>query len=72
MMGDGIEIWPIKKYLNFSEQCESTEADYWSVFIHITGYGIDCVADFVEERMAYEFAKSLIARYDNLKKYAFS
>ncbi len=51
---DEIEVHPCKvvdedKTNNLTvqaiEQCEPEEAEFWSVYVHFVGGGIDCIAD---------------------------
>ena len=48
------------------EQCEREEAEFWSVYVHLTGGGLDCIADCETEELAnqlVEFLKALCVNY---------
>ncbi len=53
---DAIEVHPCKvierveigtsgKFCDTIEQCEPEEAEFWSVYVHFVGGGLDCIAD---------------------------
>lgn len=62
---DVTEVHPIKEYeengQKFCEPCEPKEADFWSVYIHVTQLGLICVADVKTEADAYKFESILMA-----------
>ena len=46
------------------EQVEDAEADFWSLFGHIPGQGLDCIGDFATREHAEEiFARITGRRY---------
>lgn len=42
---DAVEIHPCQSIDNYVEQCEPEEAHFWSVYFHIAGEGLTCIAD---------------------------
>lgn len=64
---NGLEIAPIKEYeengQKFAEVCEPEEAEFWSVYVHLTEGGAMCIADVTSleeaEKLA-EFLKNLV------------
>jgi hypothetical protein len=47
---DGIEVHPVRFFNdkqddNAVEQCEAAEAHFWSVYLHVPGMGLRCIAD---------------------------
>lgn len=67
---DGFEVHPCKVYeeaeatLNkkqFVEQCKPAEAEFWSVYVHLVGAGLDCIADCKTEKEANELVEFLTA-----------
>lgn len=61
-----IEEVDIPNKLQLIEQCEPNEAQFWSVYIHIMGGGLDCIADCETEQHAkglVEFLKTLCIKY---------
>jgi hypothetical protein len=55
---DDYEIHGIKEYGEagrpFGEQVPDGEADFWSLFGHIPGQGLDCIGDFKTREHAEE------------------
>lgn len=48
------------------EQCEPHEAEFWSVYVHLVGGGLDCIADCEHEVLAnqlVDFLKALAVNY---------
>jgi len=50
---DGYEIQPCRRYIDadepdrsFVEPCEAFEADFWTVYGHIPGEGVQAIGDF--------------------------
>lgn len=75
---DGFEVHPCKVVeeinipdkLQCVEQCEPAEAQFWSVYVHLVGAGLDCIADCETEKEAnelVEFLKALICFYKGEK-----
>ncbi|HEY5392458.1 MAG TPA: hypothetical protein VIJ57_10110 [Hanamia sp.] len=76
---DGFEINPCKvvngeenfpNKMQCIEQCEPHEAQFWSVYVHLFGAGLDCIADCETEQEAkdlVEFLKALIVFYKGEK-----
>lgn len=62
---DQIEYHPCKEFTGtdsfekFVEQCEPEEAEFWSVYGHLPGGGLSCIADVDTEQEAKEFAEFL-------------
>lgn len=52
---DGEENLPIQCI----EQCDNKDAQFWSVYVHIIGGGLDCIADCETEELANELVKFL-------------
>jgi len=68
---DGFELHPCKVINGvdsilaeheYIEQCEPNEAEFWSVYVHLVGAGLDCIADCENEQQA----KNLIAFLEGL------
>jgi hypothetical protein len=55
---DAYEIHGIKAYgrgsRRFCEQVDDAEAEFWSLFGHIPGQGLDCIGDFATREHAEE------------------
>lgn len=49
------------------EQCEPEEAEFWSVYIHLVGGGLDCIADCETEEQANQLVEFLTALATNYK-----
>lgn len=66
---DEIEVHPCRYIDNESiEQCEPSEAHFWSTYVHFTGRGLDCVADFASQELAEQFRtflKSVLEKNDS-------
>lgn len=67
---DDIEINPCTSWTEgnetFVEQCEPKDAQFWSVYVHYEGGGLDCIADCETEEQANkvkEFLLELITRF---------
>jgi hypothetical protein len=43
---DGYEIHPCKDYGSYIETCHPDEADFWSLYGHLSGEGVECIGDF--------------------------
>jgi hypothetical protein len=74
---DGFEVHPCKivdEDINLDpkiqavEQCEPEEAQFWSVYIHYEGGGLDCIADCDTEELANELYAFLSRLVTNFKK----
>ena len=50
----GYEIHGCKDFGGFVEQVPDAEAEFWSLFGHIPGQGLDCIGDFTSRRHAEE------------------
>ena len=62
---NNIEVHPVKEFKKgtknaFCEQCEPKEADFWSVFLHLTEGGLLCVADLPTEELANDLEQLLM------------
>jgi hypothetical protein len=42
----GQEEEPVGPIINYCEQVADEQAEFWSLFGHIPGQGIDCIGDF--------------------------
>jgi len=66
---DEIEVHPCRYIDKESiEQCEPADAHFWSTYVHLTGGGLDCVADFATQELAEQFRtflKSVIDKNDS-------
>lgn len=55
---DGYEVHGVKVHTDaHGEWCEQTaddEADFWSIYGHIPGQGLDCIGDFSTRSFAEE------------------
>jgi len=64
---DEIEVHPCRYIDKDSiEQCEADNADFWTVYYHLTDGGLDCIADFATKKLANtfkNFLESLIVKY---------
>lgn len=50
---------------SYYEQVDDSEAEFWSLFGHITGQGLDCIGDFTSRELAEEiFARITGRRYE--------
>jgi hypothetical protein len=71
---DALEIHPCLVIGNDSlnnqivEQCETTEAHFWTVYVHLRTGGVDAFEDFSTEAEADAFHDQLIAVYPHLAK----
>jgi hypothetical protein len=54
----GQEEEPVGRVINNCEQVSDAEAEFWSLFGHIPGQGLDCIGDFASR----EHAEELLAR----------
>lgn len=63
---DKYEIHGIKTYgkgsRRYCEQVEDSKADYWSLFGHIPGQGVDCIGDFATREHAEEVFARITGR----------
>lgn len=66
---DDIEILPIAQVSeNVFEPCDIGKEKFWSVFLHLQGGGVICVADFPTNFLAVQFANFLYKqRVKNVK-----
>ena len=62
---DDYEVHGVKRFdADHDEQVEDAEADFWSLFGHIPGQGLDCIGDFATREHAEEiFARITGRRY---------
>lgn len=49
----------LKKEIQSIEQCEPEEAEFWSVYVHLIGGGLDCIADCATEDEAKQLIEIL-------------
>lgn len=66
---DNIEVNPIKVLWfqdgeQVCEQCDEKDADFYSVFFHTLGVGLECVADLPNEAEANILASKLSKEYN--------
>jgi hypothetical protein len=66
---DGYEIHGVREYHGapfgqgkYSEQVPDEEAQFWSVFGHIPGRGLECVGDFESRELAEEIYARITGR----------
>ena len=63
---DKYEIHGVKTYGKASrrhcEQVDDSKADYWSLFGHIPGQGLDCIGDFATREHAEEIFARITGR----------
>jgi hypothetical protein len=63
---DDYEIHGVKAYgkgrRRYCEQVDDPEADYWSIFGHIPGQGLDCIGDFATREHAEEVFARITGR----------
>jgi hypothetical protein len=63
---DKYEIHGVKAYgkgsRRYCEQVEDSKADYWSLFGHIPGQGVDCIGDFSTREHAEEVFARITGR----------
>lgn len=74
---DGLEVHPVRDYHQSGEQtwcepCEPHEAQFWSVYGHLSEGGVECIEDFETEEQAQSFAAALLEAYPHLGKYGIS
>ncbi|QVL31637.1 hypothetical protein KIH39_22765 [Telmatocola sphagniphila] len=73
---DDYEIQPCRRYIledepdrSYVEPCEGFEADFWTLYGHITGEGVQAIGDFGTRRHAEEvFAKITGRSYSSRKQ----
>ena len=46
------------------EVCESGEEDFWSVYVHLSAGGVECIGDFVDQPTAEKFMDFLQSLID--------
>lgn len=58
---DDYEIQPCRRYidtddpgLSFVEPCEASEADFWTLYGHVSGEGVHAIGDFHDRKHAEE------------------
>lgn len=60
---DDYEIHPCKDFGSFVEPIESgEEADFWSLYGHIPGQGLECIGDFKTRQHAEEILQRIITK----------
>lgn len=68
--GDGLEVSPVcEDDAGGCYVCEPEEATMWSVYVHIDGQGVQCVADWDQPEQAERHARELIAAYPCLARH---
>jgi hypothetical protein len=58
----GQEDEPIGRTINDCEQVSDAEAEFWSLFGHIPGQGLDCIGDFATREHAEEILARITGR----------
>jgi hypothetical protein len=58
----GQEEGPVGRVINDCEQVSDAEAEFWSLFGHIPGQGLDCIGDFATRQHAEEVLARITAR----------
>ena len=58
----GQEQEPIGRVINGCEQVSASEAQFWSLFGHIPGQGLDCIGDFATRQHAEEILARITGR----------
>ncbi len=70
---DGLELAPVaetadKRGGKYCERVDDPQAaQFWSVYGHLSGQGVECLEDFPTEQEAVDFAEQLLSLYPNLK-----
>ena len=66
---DDYEIQPCRRYINtdepqasFVEPCEPFEADFWTLYGHVTGEGVHTIGDFDSRQHAEEVFARITGR----------
>ena len=57
---DTYEIHGCKEYCNAVEQVAEEEAQFWSLYGHIPGQGLECIGDFKTRNHAEEVLSRII------------
>jgi hypothetical protein len=58
----GQEEEPVGRVINDCEQVPDDEAEFWSLFGHIPGQGLDCIGDFATREHAEEIYARITGR----------
>jgi hypothetical protein len=58
----GQEEEPVGRIINDCEQVSDAEAQFWSLFGHIPGQGLDCIGDFATREHAEEILARITGR----------
>jgi hypothetical protein len=58
----GQEEEPVGRVINDCEQVSDSEAEFWSLFGHIPGQGLDCIGDFTTREHAEEILARITGR----------
>ena len=60
---DDIEVHPVCTYADgdkiICEPCEPQDAEFWSVYVHYVGGGLNCIADCADQAIAKKLATLL-------------
>jgi hypothetical protein len=63
---DDYEVHGVKRYteadVTFCEQVDDAEADFWSLYGHMPGRGLDCIGDFGSRAHAEEVYARITGR----------
>jgi hypothetical protein len=65
---DGFEYHPVCSVNDAGdvEQCEPEEAEFWSVYAHLDGWGLSCISDHKTEQEAKDFCEFLKKMFDRM------
>ena len=75
---DGLEIWPCAIVgtttdgRDIVEPCDPGEEEFWTVYGHRRGGGIDAFEDFGQHDLALAFASRLLETYVHLRQHGLS
>jgi hypothetical protein len=58
----GLEEEPVGRVIDNAEQVADSEAEFWSLFGHIPGQGLDCIGDFPTREHAEEVFTRITGR----------
>ena len=64
---DAYEIHGCKDYDGFVEQVEDDEAEFWSIYGHIPGQGLECIGDFKTRPAAEEVLQCIEGKGQAMK-----
>jgi hypothetical protein len=56
---DNVEIHPMQN-IDSPELCEEDEAEFYSIFLHLTSGGLKCIADLPSKELAYSLKETML------------